>query len=92
MSEYNHLSVLGSGMALGLTSAIYMFLFGLMAWLFSYGIAMVNSIGTIYIGFKPTFTGSLIGLGYGFVVGFFGGVLIAWLYNLCSKCCHKRES
>jgi hypothetical protein len=38
-------------------------------------------LGQYFIGYRVTVAGSLIGLGYGFVVGFVLGYGIAWLYN-----------
>lgn len=90
-SDYHKLSAMGLGTALGLTWAISMFIIGMAAMLFSYGMPMVTLMESIYIGFHPTLIGSLIGMGYGFVDGFIGGVLIAWFYNLYGQCCSKKE-
>lgn len=38
-------------------------------------------LGQYFIGYKVTFVGSLIGLGYGFIFGFVVGYTISWLYN-----------
>jgi hypothetical protein len=38
-------------------------------------------LGQFFIGYRVTFVGSLIGLGYGFVTGFIAGYLISILYN-----------
>jgi hypothetical protein len=38
-------------------------------------------LSQFFIGYRVTFFGSLIGFGYGFVVGFTGGYLIARIYN-----------
>ena len=42
---------------------------------------MVAVLSSVYIGYSPTFVGSITGAVWGFVDGFIGGVLIAWLYN-----------
>ena len=39
-------------------------------------------LGQFFIGYRVTFIGSLIGLGYGFITGFLAGYLMAMLYNL----------
>jgi hypothetical protein len=39
-------------------------------------------LGQFFIGYRVTFVGSLIGLGYGFITGFLAGYLVAMLYNL----------
>ena len=38
-------------------------------------------LGQFLIGYRVTFVGSLVGLGYGFVIGFVLGSAVAWLYN-----------
>lgn len=38
-------------------------------------------LGHIYRGFTITPVGSVIGLAYALVDGFFGGLVFAWLYN-----------
>ncbi len=38
-------------------------------------------LGQIFIGYKVTFVGSLIGLGYGFVTGFIIGYFVSRIYN-----------
>src|SRR5262245_56592288 len=38
-------------------------------------------LGQFFIGYRVTFLGSFIGLGYGFVLGFLLGYGVAWLYN-----------
>jgi hypothetical protein len=38
-------------------------------------------LSQFFIGYRVTFGGSLIGLGYGFVLGFVAGYAVAWLYN-----------
>jgi hypothetical protein len=46
----------------------------------------VTIVGKIYRGFSITPLGSLFGLGWGLLDGFFGGLIFAWLYNvLCDK-------
>jgi ABC-type dipeptide/oligopeptide/nickel transport system permease subunit len=34
-----------------------------------------------FIGYRVTFFGSLIGFGYGFILGTICGALLAWIYN-----------
>ena len=53
----------------------------------SYGMEFVNAIGTLYIGYKATWLGSLIGLVWGFIDAFVMGVVLAWLYNYFLCCC-----
>jgi hypothetical protein len=38
-------------------------------------------LGQFFIGYRVTFTGSLIGFAYGFLCGFLGGYFVARMYN-----------
>ncbi|RLA88218.1 MAG: hypothetical protein DRG20_06460 [Deltaproteobacteria bacterium] len=42
-------------------------------------------IGRVYIGYRITPLGSVIGLAWAFVDGLIGGAIFAWLYNLFAK-------
>jgi len=39
-------------------------------------------LGRIYLGYRLSGQGSVIGLAWGFVDGLIGGAVFAWLYNL----------
>ena len=69
------------GLALGLTSAIMVFVLGVMASLSGWGLPMVALLSTMYFGYSPSFVGSIAGAVWAFADGFIAGVLIAWLYN-----------
>jgi hypothetical protein len=75
------LGVISFGLAVGITSAIFVFLLGLMAALFGWGTAIAATLSSLYIGFGPTFVGSLAGAVWAFVDGFIFGLLIAFFYN-----------
>ena len=45
----------------------------------------VGLLAAVYPGYKVSYAGSLIGLGYGFVSGAILGGLLAWFYNKLSK-------
>jgi len=81
----NKLSVLGLGYALATVSAICALVLGLSAWLFGYGVELVNVLSSIYIGFAPTFWGMIIGIVLMAIDGFIGGLLIAYFYNKFQK-------
>ena len=60
-----------------------------------YGMTFVHGMGTLYIGYAPTFIGSIIGAIWAFVDGFLGAAIFAWLYNIFAgkKCsCGTKES
>lgn len=69
------------GIAFGVAWALLTFLGGLVAAWFDWGVQLINLLGSIYLGFGPTFTGSLIGAVWGFVNGLIWGMIIAWVYN-----------
>lgn len=76
-------------LALGLTLGI-LWGVGLLAitWWLTYIGSPGKTIGTlryIYYGYRVTWTGGLIGFGWGFVDGFIGGYLFALVYNLFVK-------
>jgi len=45
-----------------------------------------------FIGYRVTFTGSLVGFAYGFAVGFAGGYLTSTIYNLLVERKERRLS
>ncbi len=47
----------------------------------SAGVSLVAVLSSLYIGYAPSFVGSVAGTVWAFVDGFIGGVIIAWLYN-----------
>ncbi len=75
------LGVISFGLALALTSAVFTFLLGLMAAFFGWGLGIVQVLATLYIGYSPTFVGTIAGAVWAFVDGFIAGAMIAWLYN-----------
>ncbi len=87
--EAARLGVLGFGLALGVMWGVGMLLVGLFGWQVNYGVDFVNAMGSVYIGFGPTLKGSLLGALWGFVDGFIGGVVLAWLYNMFT--CNSRK-
>lgn len=85
------LRVLSFGFAVGLTTAIGIFIMGILSWKYSIGTPLVTLMSSMYIGFAPTLQGSLIGAACGFFDGFISGALVAFFYNCCCGC-KKDES
>ncbi len=48
-------------------------------------------IGRVYLGYRISPLGSLIGLVWAFVDGFIGGAIFAWLYNLLTSRQSQRK-
>ena len=91
MSNYcTKLDVGALGVAFGITWAIGILVLGWIGWLSGWGISMINVIGSVYLGFKPTFGGTILGAIWAFVDFFIGGVIFALIYNACS--CRKASN
>ena len=74
------LDVKAFGLAFGIVWGICTLGLGLMALIVDWGTGLVNALGTLYLGYQPTFFGSLIGGLWGFVDAFVGGIIIGhWL-------------
>jgi hypothetical protein len=69
------------GLAAGILWGFAVFITGLLNIETGLGWGFINSMGSIYIGYKGTMLGSFLGLIYGFLDGFTGGYLLAFLYN-----------
>ncbi len=50
-----------------------------------WGVEFVRVMGSVYIGFTPSFTGALVGGIWGFVDGMLAGLIVAVLYNLFAR-------
>ena len=74
------LSVKGLGLAVGVTWGIGVLILGLIGSI-GWGRAVVDVLGSLYLGFRPTPVGSIIGGAWAFVDGALAGVVVAWLYN-----------
>jgi len=84
MAENQHhrtLGVISFGLALGVTFAIFVFVLGVVAAAFGWGVQLAAALSSLYIGFGPTFVGAIAGAVWAFVDGLIAGVLIAWFYN-----------
>jgi hypothetical protein len=74
------LSVKGLGLALGVTWGAGVLMLGLIGAI-GWGRAVVDVLGSLYLGFRPTLLGSVIGGAWAFVDGAIAGIVVAWLYN-----------
>ena len=85
------LNPLALGMALGVIWGFTLFVMGLIAASgSSYGVPFITAIGTVYIGYAPSFLGSLMGGIIGFIDAFIDGFILGFLYNLFAGCCKKK--
>ena len=78
-------NILSFALACGLAWAIYIFCLGILDEVFGLGEGIVNNIGTVYINYSASFTGSIIGAVWAFVDGACAGAIVAFFYNTFSK-------
>ncbi|MCB1112927.1 MAG: bacteriophage holin [Chlamydiales bacterium] len=69
------------GLAGGILWGVMMFIMTFANIFFGYGTTFLNLMADVYPGYSVSYIGSLIGLGYGFLDGFIGLYILAWLYN-----------
>lgn len=79
------LDVKAFGMALGITWGAAMFGLGVIDIFTAWGDVFGAIMSTVYIGYTPTFLGSIIGGVWGFCDAGIGGLVVAWLYNRLAK-------
>ena len=79
--------------AIGLTAALFAFVWGLLGWWFGYGLEMIYLYGTVHVGYGPTFWGSVIGAIWAFIEAFVFVVIASWFYCgfcKCNKSCGSK--
>lgn len=89
MDQKTYLCVPSLGLALGITWGVGLFVLAWLSIIFSWGTPMLAVFASFYIGYDHTVVGSFLGLFWGFLDGFVGGVVIAWLYNLIHGKCSR---
>jgi hypothetical protein len=88
------LGVVAVGFALGITWAIGLLVMGWASELSGgWGKPFIDAMGTVYLGYQPTFWGTVIGAVWGLVDGFISGIIFAAIYNacVCSKGCNHEN-
>jgi hypothetical protein len=73
------------GLSCGIMWGSAMLILGLLNTFSTWGSGLEELMGTLYIGYKPTIVGSLIGGIWGFFDAGVGGVILGWLYNKFSR-------
>ena len=84
MAKSLKLDIKAVGLSAGIIWGAAVFLIGLAA-MQGYGVEFMQLIASVYPGYTPTVTGSIIGGIIGFIDMGIGGVIFAWLYNKLSK-------
>lgn len=79
------LNLVNISLAVGISFGIYAFFLGITSWLFDWGTEFVKLAGTFYIGYAPTFPGSIIGAVWAFFDFFIGTAIVVLVYNMLQK-------
>jgi len=79
------LDVKAMGLALGIIWAVAIIIMGIITMFFDYGKGFVQAMGSLYVGYKATVPGVVIGAIWGFIDAGIFGVILAWLYNKLAK-------
>ena len=69
------------GLMLGCIWSVGVLALGIVSMLSNWGARTVKLFSGVYIGYKATLQGSLIGAAWGFMDGAISGIVIAWIYN-----------
>jgi len=75
------ISVKGLALGLGVMWSLGILCLGWLAAAFGIGRKLVEVIGSVYIGYAPTFFGAIIGALWAFFDGALGGAILALVYN-----------
>ncbi len=75
------LDIKAFGWALGIVWGGVTFLLGLLDTLYFWGSSWGKMMTMVYIGYRPTIIGSIIGALWGFVYASLLGLSVAWMYN-----------
>ena len=78
------LSVKGLAIGIGVAWAVCI-LFAGWASMFGWCTRFVDVMSSVYIGYKPTLLGGIIGALWGFIDGLICGLIIAIVYNAVTK-------
>lgn len=74
------LRVRAFGLATGVVAGLFVFFLTLVSLWFGRG-ETIDALVVPFPGFSRSVGGAIVGLIWGFVDGFIGGALLAWLYN-----------
>lgn len=81
-----HLNPKATAFAVGGTWAIGLVLLALIAMIHgTYGNSIISLVSSVYVGYRPTIPGAVIGAIWGFVDGAIAGWVFAWIYNKVAK-------
>jgi len=73
------------GIAGGAISALFVMMLALGSAFMGWGTGLLDSLATMYVGYKAGFVGGLIGAVWAFVEGFVTFYLLAWVYDYLQR-------
>lgn len=73
------------GFAAGILWGFGVLFLGIAAATSGWGKKLVFPLGSLYVGYKPTISGSFIGGVWAMIDGFCAGFFFAWIYNYLQK-------
>ena len=79
----NKLCACALGIAVGISKALFLMLLAWAGWKWGAGTPFVQTLGSFLHGYAPTLAGGFIGGAWGLGIGFFAGLVIGWVYNVC---------
>ena len=83
--KHAKLSPLALGLSLGILCGVGLWLITIISVVAEIWQSQLSLLIGLYPWYSITLTGSFFGLVCGFIDGFIGGLIFAWLYNLFSK-------
>lgn len=89
-----HLKPWALGLAIGIIWGLCILIMGLFVHYEVVRETLITNGNVYFLDYGPTVKGSIVGGLIGFIHGFIKGFLIAWLYNIftrCCKCCRKTN-
>ncbi len=81
----NKLDAKAFGISCGFVWGFAMFFLGIFDIFSTWGCGITQLMSSLYIGYQPTFIGSIIGALWGFVDAGIGGFVLITLYNKFAK-------
>lgn len=81
--ETNMLDSRKLGLAGGILSGIFLFIFTIISMYTSYAPGLAEGLGQIFPGYGLSWSGAVTGLFYGFLNAFIALYLLGWIYNKC---------
>lgn len=70
------------GTSVGIGAGIFFFLVGVAGIYSNFGHVFVEAMGSVFLGYNPSWTGSFFGMVWAYLYFFVFGTIIVWVYDL----------